>query len=166
MTDKNIVSKDDLVGIWKLIEVKSVDNKQKIVYPYGRNPVGYTIYTQEGYISCSVMMSNRLNLGLPIQEMFIMAYSDGGQLKLANIFKYIKSAIRYIQAGNKYGSYISKYEIRDDKLIYHIEVSIIPDLIGTELENTVEISEDILVLTRLYGENKDNSVISSWQRVS
>lgn len=160
----SIVSKDALVGTWKLVEVKSVDKEQKNIYPYGKNPVGYTIYTQDGYISSSIIMSNRLSLGLPIQEIFRMAY--GGKPKITNLFNYLKATLRYVQAGNKYASYICKYEIRDNKLIYHIEVSLVPDFIGTDLEMAFEISEDQLVITRLYGENKDNSVIATWKRVS
>lgn len=163
MTD-SIVSKDAFVGTWKLVEVKSVDKEQKVSYPYGENPVGYTIYTQEGYMSSSIIMSNRLSLGLPIQEIFRMGY--GGKPKITNLFNYLKATVRYIQAGNKYASYFCKYEIRDNKLIYHIEVSLVPDFIGTDIEMAFEISEDTLVITRLYGENKDNSVIATWQRVS
>ena len=163
MTD-TIISKDAFVGTWKLVEVKSVDNQQKVSYPYGQHPVGYTIYTQDGYISCSIIMRNRLGLGLPIQEIFNMAY--GGKAKITNLFKYLRATVRYIQAGNKYASYICKYEIRNNKLIYHIEVSLVPDFVGTDIEMAFEISEDTLVITRLYGENKDNSIIASWQRVS
>ena len=40
MTHNNIVSKDALVGIWKVVELKSIDKEQKISYPYGQNPGG------------------------------------------------------------------------------------------------------------------------------
>jgi len=158
----NIVSKDALVGTWKVIEAKEVDKEQKISYPYGKNPVGYIIFTQDGYMSVSIMMSNRLKLGLSLEE--IQSRGKVATLKLiTNIFKYVTSIVRYFQAGNKYAAYISKYEIRDNKLVYNIEVSIIPDLIGVSLERAFEISEDKLVLTTSYS---GNNLYTTWQRVS
>jgi len=158
----SIVSKDALVGTWKLIEATEVDTEQKISYPYGKNPVGYIIFTQEGYISLSVMIGNRLKLGLSLEE--IQSRGKVATLKLiTNIFKYIKAIVRYFQAGNKYAAYISKYEIRDNKVIESIEVSIIPDLIGLVLERTFEISEDKLVITTSYTKK---TISATWQRVS
>ena len=163
MTHNNIVSKDALVGIWKVVELKSIDKEQKISYPYGQNPVGYIIFTQEGYMSASLMMSNRLNLGLSVEELMGMAYGGAKPKLITNLFKYIKAVVRYLQAGSKFASQFSKYEIKDNKVILHVEVSIVPDLIGKETERTFEFSEDLLVLEASSGEN---IISSTWQRVS
>ncbi|WP_424102388.1 lipocalin-like domain-containing protein [Moorena producens] len=118
----SIVSKDAFVGTWKLIELKSVDKEQKISYPYGKNPVGHIIYTKEGYMSASIMMSNRLNLGLSMEE--IQNGRNVSKLQLiTNILKYIKATFRYFMAARNYVSYSGKYEIRDNKVIHHVEVS-------------------------------------------
>ncbi len=157
----SIVSKDTLVGIWKFVEVKYVDPEQNISYPYGKNPVGYIIYTQEGYMAASVMMSNRLKLGLPVEEIRAMGYGEKPKL-IKNLFGYIRAIFRYVQAGNKYAAYMGKYEIRDNEVIHHIEVTIIPDAVGTEVGQTVEIAEDKLVLTR----PGTNTLYATLQRVS
>lgn len=149
MTD-NIISKEDLVGIWKFIEIKLVDKDQNISYPYGKNPVGYIIYTQEGYMAGSVAMSGRLKLGLPLEEIRGLGY--GVKPKLINILKYIKATIRYVQAGNNYAAYIGKYEISDNHVIHHIEVNIVPELVDTDVAYHVEILEDKLLLTSAFGE--------------
>ena len=162
MTHNSIVSKDTLVGIWKLVELKSIDKEQKISYPYGQNPGGQIIYTQEGYMSASIMMSNRLNLELSLEE--IQNAKNVSKLKLiTNIPKFIKATLRYFQAAKNYTSYSGKYEIRDNKVIHHVEVSLIPDWIGVDLERTFELSEDILVLT---ASSMDNNLCITWQRVS
>ena len=144
MTD-TIVSKDALVGTWKILELKIVDEEQKTSYPYGKNPVGYNIYTQGEYMSSSIMMSNRLKLGLPVEEMRALGY--GAKPKLVNTLKYIKAMLRYVQAGNNYAAYTGKYEVRDNKVIHHLEVNIVPDLVGIDSEFSINLSEDKLVLT-------------------
>ncbi|NEQ11709.1 MAG: lipocalin-like domain-containing protein [Moorea sp. SIO4E2] len=158
----SIVSKDAFVGTWKLVEMKYVDKQQKISYPYGKNPVGHIIYTKEGYMSASIMMSNRLNLGLSMEE--IQNGRNVSKLQLiTNILKYIKATFRFFQAARNYISYSGKYEIRDNKVIHHVEVSLIPDLTGIDLERTFELSEDILVLT---ASSAGNTFCITWQRVS
>lgn len=149
MTD-SVLSKDSLVGTWKFVEIKLVDKAQKITYPYGQNPSGYIIYTQEGYMAASVAMNSRLKLGLPVEEIRALGY--GAKPKLINIFKYIKAIVRYVQAGNNYAAYIGKYEIRDNQVIHHMEVNIVPDLVDTDVAYHVEISEDKLLLTSPFGE--------------
>ncbi len=158
----SIVSKDAFVGTWKLVEMKSVDKEQKISYPYGKNPVGQIIYTQEGYMSASIMRSNRLNLGLSMEE--IQNGRKVSKLELiTNILKYIKAPFIYSQAAMNYISYSGKYEIRDNKVIHDVEVSLIPDMIGINLERNFELSEDILVLSKLFA---GNTFYLTWQRVS
>ncbi|NEO76844.1 lipocalin-like domain-containing protein [Moorena sp. SIO4G3] len=157
----SIVSQDAFVGTWKLVELKSVDKEQKISYPYGKNPVGHIIYTKEGYMSASIMMSNRLNLGLSMEE--IQNGRNVSKLQLITKLKYIKATFRYFMAARNYISYSGKYEIRDNKVIHHVEVSLIPDWTGIELERTFEFSEDILVLT---ASSAKNTIYVTWQRVS
>ncbi|NEO13878.1 MULTISPECIES: lipocalin-like domain-containing protein [unclassified Moorena] len=158
----SIVSKDAFVGTWKLAELKSVDKEQKISYPYGKNPVGHIIYTKEGYMSASIMMSNRLNLGLSMEEIQNLRNVSKLQL-ITNILKYIKVTFRYFMAARNYISYSGKYEIRDNKVIHHVEVSLIPDWTGIDLERNFELSEDILVLT---ASSVGNTFYLTWQRVS
>ena len=94
-----------------------------------------------------------------------MAYGGKPNL-IANIFKYITATVRYVQAGNKYAAFIGKYELRgDNKIIHHVEVHIIPDWMGVDMERTIEISEDILALTTSYA-GAENSICTTWQRVS
>ncbi|MBP0013903.1 MAG: lipocalin-like domain-containing protein [Roseofilum sp. SBFL] len=149
MTD-SMVLKDALIGTWKFVEVKLVDKEQKISYPYGKNPIGYLMYTQEGYMAASLAKSDRLKLGLPVAEIFNLGY--GAKINwTTGVFKYIKAFFRYFQAGQNYAAYIGKYEIIDNQVIHHLEVHIIPDVIGADIKQTVEISENTFVLTRESG---------------
>ncbi|MDB9517404.1 lipocalin-like domain-containing protein [Roseofilum reptotaenium CS-1145] len=161
----SIVSKDALVGMWKLIEMKSIDKEETIIYPFGKDPVSYIIYTKEGYVSFSIMMSNRLNLGLSIQNLMDLGYGIKSKTSIlqVSIFKYIKAIIRYFQSVQKFVSYTGKYEVKDNKVIHNIEIHVVPDLIGADLERIVEISGDTLFLSSSYPEY---TVYSTWERVS
>lgn len=157
----SIVTKDSLVGVWKLVELKSIGKEdQKVVYPFGKDPVSYIIYTKEGYVSLSLMASNRLNLGLPIQNLMDMGY---GRQPKVNIFNYIKAVVRYLQAAQQYVSYTGKYEVRDNQLFHDLDMHLVPDLIGTQLKRTLEFSGDKHFQNVLYPEY---TVYSTWQRVS
>ena len=49
---------EKFIGTWKLVsfEYRSED---QVTYPFGKNPVGYIMYNDEGYMSVALMASNR-----------------------------------------------------------------------------------------------------------
>ncbi|WP_193199862.1 lipocalin-like domain-containing protein [Nostoc sp. MG11] len=159
---QSVVSENDLVGTWKLIDFKSIDS-EKIDYPFGKSPVGYIIYTQDGYMCASIMTSDRLNLEMSIAEMQEFRNVALKPQLIVDILKYIKAILRYFQAARNYISYSGKYEIIDNRVIHHVEVSLVPDWTGTDLERTVEFSGDKLVLISPLAGNV--SFHLTWQRV-
>ncbi|MBW4687579.1 MAG: lipocalin-like domain-containing protein [Komarekiella atlantica HA4396-MV6] len=160
---QSIVSKNNLVGTWKLIDFKSIDSQKKIDYPFGKSPVGYIIYTQDGYMSASIMTSDRLNLEMSIAEMQKFRNIALEPRLIGDILKYIKAILRYFQAARNYISYSGQYEIIDNRVIHHVEVSLVPDWTGTDLERTIEFSGDQLVLISPPAGNV--SFHLTWQRV-
>ncbi|NEQ77699.1 MAG: lipocalin-like domain-containing protein [Okeania sp. SIO2C9] len=149
----------DFVGTWKLVEVSSDKN----VYPWGEHPEGYLIYTADGYMSASIMRSDRCQLGLSLEEM--QELSKGGIRTLVkNLFGYIKGILRYFQAAKGYTAYTGSYEIQDNKVIHHVKVSLIPDWVGTVQERTFKFLGDKLILTA--PPVGDVSYVLTWQRVN
>lgn len=148
----------NLVGTWKLLEV----NSDKDVYPLGKYPEGYLIYTADGYMSASIMKRDRDQLGLSMEEMQELSKGDIGTL-VKNLFRYIKVTLRYFQAAKSYGTYTGSYEIQDNKVIHHVKVSLIPDWVGTDLERIFEFSGDRLILRE---QIDDVSYAIIWQRVN
>ncbi|MBT7081288.1 MAG: hypothetical protein HN929_07470, partial [Chloroflexi bacterium] len=53
MSDKRFL------GTWKLVsfEVRSIGDN--VYYPWGENPAGYIMYNEDGYMSVSMMASDR-----------------------------------------------------------------------------------------------------------
>jgi hypothetical protein len=159
-TKNSIITKESLVGMWKLIEMKTIDKEQNIIYPYGKDAVSYITYTKEGYVSLGLMGKNRLPLGLPIENILDMGY---GLKPKVNILKYIKAIFRYLQAAQQFVCYVGKYEVRDNQVFHNLEISVVPDVIGMDLPRTVEISGNQLSLNIFYPKY---TVYSTWQRVS
>ena len=55
------MSKQLLVGSWKLISLESRDANGSISYPWGKDALGYLMYNADGYMSVTVMSSKRPN---------------------------------------------------------------------------------------------------------
>lgn len=159
----NLISKENLVGTWKLVDFYTVDGKEKVGYPFGENPTGYLVYTENGYMSVSIMTTNRSLLGLSMEEMQELKDVKFGLPLIANLGKYIKASLRYFSAGRNYLSYSGKYDIRDSTVIHHVEVSLIPDWVGINLERNVEFSEGQIILTNMV---KDTSFNLTWKLVN
>ncbi len=158
----NLISKDNLVGAWKLADFYTVDANQKVAYPFGQNPTGHLVYAEDGYMSVSIMMTNRPKLGLSVEEMQDLKNAKLGLKLITNIGKYIKASLRYFSAGRNYLSYSGKYEIRDSTVIHHVEVSLVPDWVGLDFERNLEFSEQQLILTNKV---KDVSFNVIWKSV-
>ena len=156
----SVITQDSVLGIWELIDMKTVDDSQNVIYSYGKNPVGYLMYTKEGYVSVAMMNKHRLNVELSVQNIMDMGY---GIKRKINIFKYIKALIRYFQAVQQFVSYTGKYKVKDNKVIHNLEICSVPDVIGIDFERAIEIVEDKLFMTVL---EPDYKVYTTWQRVS
>ncbi len=159
----NVISKDNLVGTWKLADFYTVDGKKQIGYPFGKNPTGYLVYTEDGYMSVSIMTTDRPLLGLSVEEMQDLKNAKLGLQLIANLGRYIKASLRYFSAGRNYLSYSGKYEIRDSTVIHHLEVSLVPDWVGLDFERNVEFSEGQIILTNMV---RDTSFNLTWKLVN
>ena len=159
----NLISKDNLVGTWKLVDFYTVDSEKKVGYPFGKNPTGYLVYTEDGYMSVSIMTTNRPLLGLSVEEMQDLKNVKLGLQLIANLGKYIQASLRYFSAGRNYLSYSGKYEIRDSTVIHHLEVSLVPDWVGLDFERNVEFSEGQIILTNMV---RDTSFNLTWKLVN
>jgi len=136
-----------LVGTWRLVsaEYRSVDGE--VTYPYGQGPVGYIIYSDDGYMSVAVMKKERVN------------YASGDRMR--------GTLEEKSSAASSYLSYCGRYETQENRVIHHIEVSLFPNSAGTDQERTFEIDDDKLSLSTppflLDGKLRSGCLI--WKRV-
>ena len=116
-----------LVGTWTLESCELVTSDGEVDYPFGRTPVGYIMYGQDGYMSVVIMSADRP----PFRANDILGGTS--EEKIAAIDTYL--------------SYCGRYETIGEKVLHRIEASLFPNWIGTTLERIVTLQGDTLRLS-------------------
>ena len=141
------MSANPFVGTWQLVSAESKDASGEISHPLGQDATGYLIYSSDGYMAVAIMQANRSN--------FASADTRGGSLDE-------KGA-----AFDTYVSYSGTYEVKGERVIHHVEMSLFPNWSGTDQERFFEFSGDQLALRTppimIQGVERTAHLI--WQRV-
>jgi hypothetical protein len=146
------VNPTQFIGTWQLISCEFVDNEGHISYPvdgnYDGNATGYLMYTQEGYMS-----------------VVIMTTTNRPQFKGREFFE--GNSEEKIAAADTYVSYCGRYEIQADKVIHHVEASLFPNEVGTDLERSFELKGNQLSLTTtpFLMDDKQQVARLVWERI-
>ena len=140
------MERESFIGTWRLVsfEVRSVDGE--VSYPHGEDAVGYIIYDANGYMSVAVMAAGR--------PAFASDDFSGG------------STEEKAAAFDSYISYCGRYEVRGDRIIHHVEVSLLPNWIGGVQERILAFNGNRLSLSTeplLFG-GKQQSAHLIWER--
>ena len=140
------MSRKKLVGTWKLIswKIKSTD---AVIYPFGKDAIGYIMYNEDGYMSTAVMTADRTQ--------FTSSDILGGNQE--------EKAV----ATDTHISYCGTYEVRKNKVIHHVKVSSFPNWTGVDQQRTFELKGNRLLLSapRLLNEDEQQTVLFVWERV-
>jgi hypothetical protein len=141
------MSADRFIGAWRLLSLEARTSTGDVSYPYGQDAAGYLLYSREGYMSASVMRARRANFALP----------DA----LA------APAVEKLAAFDTYSSYSGRYEVRGQKIIHHVEISLFPNWTGTEQERFFTFSGDQLTLTAppMQIGGVEVTLVATWQRL-
>jgi len=115
------------LGTWRLVSFEVRSAGDKVYYPWGENPAGYIMYNADGYMSVSMMASDR-----PAFEASDLPKGTE-QEKVA--------------AADKYISYAGKYEVRGSKVIHHVDVSLFPNWVGGNQERNFKFEGNRLLLS-------------------
>jgi hypothetical protein len=141
------MSLDHFVGTWKLFSFELRSSIGEVTYPFGRDAVGYIMYTNEGFMSVNFMKADRLN------------YVSGDFLK--------GTAEEKISAIDTFQSYCGRYEVSGNKVVHHIEVSSFPNWSGVDQERFFKFKENNLELNTppilLGGKNQTAHLV--WEKV-
>ncbi|MCE5214218.1 MAG: lipocalin-like domain-containing protein [Methanobacterium sp.] len=136
----------NIMGTWKLIkfEMKTDD---KISQPFGENPLGYLFYHENGRMAVLISKENRKTVSTQ---------------DITNIPETEKS-----QLADGFIGYTGKYEILDDKIIHHVEISFIPNWMGRPLERFYQHHNGKLVLETPAEEIEGSKFISRliWEKI-
>jgi hypothetical protein len=144
--EKNKMKKNLLIGTWTLVSVEVRNTNGMVSYPWGQAVRGYITYGQDGYMSVSFMSTDRPN--------FQSNDLRGGSVE------------EKVSAFDTYFSYCGKYEIRGEKVVHHIEVSLYPNWTGVDQERFYTFDGDRLILSTppVVFENSEQTGYLIWQR--
>lgn len=144
-----MVSNDQkLVGTWRLISASSKDSSgQPLEPPYGVNPVGLLMYTQDGRVTALISYGGRKPLSVGAKPPALLA--------------------EHAEAFNTFLGYGGQYRLDGDKVIHSIEISSVQNYVNKELVRTVKFQDDqiVLVTPPSIVNGKIQSIELVWQRV-
>ncbi len=120
------MSISSLAGTWRLVSAETITGSGEISHPFGKDATGYLIYSPDGYMAVLITQANRSN--------FASADFRAG------------SPDEQATAFDTCVSYCGTYEVKSDKVVHHIELSLFPNWSGTNQERFFEFSGDRLIL--------------------
>ena len=138
---------DLFIGTWRLVSFELRREDGRVVYPFGKDAVGYIMYNKDGYMSVAFMASNRPKFA-------------SGDILRGTIDEKASAAETYV-------SYCGRYEVKGDKIIHHIEVSFYPNWIGVKQERFYKFKGDQLTLSTptMLIDGVQQSAHLVWERV-
>lgn len=124
-----MIDKADLLGTWQL-EAWTIgyEGREDVSFPFGEDPVGLLIYSQDDWMSASI--SRRVRSELPADTPFRRIDAD----LLAEAFR-------------DYFHYAGRYRVSDNDVTHYVTQSLNPNFVGSEQLRHVEIDGDTLVLS-------------------
>ncbi len=172
MSDSNKFS-GTFVGTWSLAEWSVTHTPSGYVhYPFNGNAEGHIIYTDNGWVSATLMEKNRKPVPqdrhrLVAARMILNPPADAPKQDLevdagaqADLDELIE---RFCLASMGYISYCGPFELNDKQVQHHIKNSLVPQWVGTTLERNFDFTDDLLTLSTNAGEFSDKLV---WKRVA
>ncbi|MDQ7824098.1 MAG: lipocalin-like domain-containing protein [Candidatus Eremiobacteraeota bacterium] len=131
-----------LAGTWRLVSYKMMYPDGIVELPYGKEPRGYMLFTDDGFMSVVIVRGDRTGCE---------SCAPLSKIGLAQ------------QADALYRSYCGSYEVREDTLICQVRISQLPQWMGALHVRTFRIERNRLTLTTPEGEGKA-PLVMTWER--
>jgi len=128
-------SHNPFVGAWKLISWRHINLKGVVTYPCGPHPIGYLLYTQDGYMATEVMDPDRhlRDTSLPPERVLSETLPEKERLNDQVTF------LAYC------GTY--SYSIQEEMMTHSVKASSIPSWVGKDQSRHFEFKNGNLFLT-------------------
>ena len=120
------MTKNRLVGTWKLVSFGTHGEDGSVLCAYGDNPLGYIMYGRDGYMHAALMKANRPRVSHDLLS--------------------LTTTEEKAWAATYFESYCGTYRIKGNKVFHHVEVSLNPNWPGQVLEREVRLDGDSLTL--------------------
>ena len=144
-----MISKQDLIGTWQLESwTVGYSDREDFTTPFGEDPKGLLLYTEDDWMSASIARSDRQTLpqDIPFRKI--------PEEKLA-------------QAYLSYFHYAGRYRVVEGDVVHYVTQSLNPNFVGTEQLRHAELDGQTLVLSgrdEAGGVSRLHSLV--WHRLS
>jgi len=115
-----------LVGAYRLLAVEHHADDGEVGYPFGEGPQGFIVYTVEGLMSSILMRAAR-----PL-------FAAGDILASTDAER--------VAAFSSSSAYAGSYEVVDNRIVHHLEVTTYPNWTGTDQVREFDVSATHLTL--------------------
>lgn len=124
-----MISKQDLVGAWQLESwTVGYSDRDDFSYPYGEDPQGLLLYSEDGWMSASIARKERA-----------LFADDVNYRKMPDADKG--------EAFSSYFHYAGRYQVDGADVIHYVTQSLNPNFPGTEQLRHAELDGQTLVLS-------------------
>src|SRR5580693_3511564 len=140
-----------LVGVWSLVAYTEEKEGQKSTNPLGPKPVGFLIYTPDGFVSAQLMKPGR-------SAFQSRDWHQG-------------TPEEYVESGNGYIAYFCSYDVDEtNETVTHIPaVALLPNLIQKRQLRALTLNGDRLTLRTSSAADVEGALVTShleWQRIA
>lgn len=124
-------SKDQVLGIWKLVSCVGEWSDGRVTHPYGAAPAGLLVYTADGHFSGQIQGQDR------------------PRFELGNLLRGTPEEIKAAFEG--YVAYYGTYEVDEaaGRLTHHVQGSLFPNWVGDDQTRMYRFADGKLILTPL-----------------
>lgn len=130
---------------WSLVEYKSESKDGKALYPVGEDALGTIIFTEEGHTAVQIMAKDRSQV---ISDEVLDTYNTEVEKEMG-------------RAG--YHAYTGPFTIDEEESILttHVQISFIPEYVGSKQSRKASIDGDILKLSNV--QHPERKLV--WKRI-
>jgi hypothetical protein len=120
------------IGTWELISWEVTQPDGTIQYPYGKEVIGYLIYTADGYMSAEIMDPDRQQSdpNFPLEMAGAQTLPD----------------VDRARAYSTYLSYCGTYTVEGQTLTHHVRAGLIPSWTGSDQPRLFRFSQGYLII--------------------
>ena len=134
-------------GIWKLNEwsVEKPDGKK--TYPFSGNVSGYLMYHPNGWMSANLMQNDRINISDDRLKISKINHLLKNKTEISFEGDLLETIKNFFMASNGYVSYAGTFNADDSNVYHNIELSLLPQWVGTTLTRKHSFSSKNTLLT-------------------
>jgi hypothetical protein len=141
-----------LLGTWSLVSLVTIAPDGRRSFPFGEDAVGLLSYSGDAHVAASVMAGARRKVGVPVEQ---LARSP---------LRHPLAGLRFLAAAARFVAYSGRYLVDGDHVCHDVEVSSVPDWVGSRLTRRISFEGDALVLTFTDPLGDENR--ATWRRPS